>query len=72
MLEWMEQSAAPGTPFEHRAMRDHASDLASQHNTQDPLDSSHFAITSLYRYGCADDLCYHRHNIRIPPSIFHN
>ena len=49
MLEWMEQSAASGMPFNYRAIRDHTSDLADQHW------SSHFAITSqsLHRYGRA-------------------
>ena len=31
MLEWMEQSAASRMPFDHREIRDHASDLADQH-----------------------------------------
>ena len=38
MLEWMEQSAASGMSFDHRVMRDHASNLADQHDIQDALD----------------------------------
>ena len=38
MLEWMEQSALSGMLFDHLEMRDHASDFADQHDTQDALD----------------------------------